>query len=333
VPTIRDVAREAGVSIATVSRVINNTGHPVNEGTRARVLAAVKALDFRPSAVAKSLSTRRAHTIGTVIPDISNPYYAEIVRGIQDTAEEAGYTALLQNTDRSVRRAAESVLLFREKLADGIIFVGGVLPEKDIREAMGRDPIRGVAIGKHGLRVPSVQIDNAAAAADAVRHLVSQGHSRIALMAGPFESQTMQDRFEGFTKGMNAHGCEIDSRLVSWGALTLESGYRRMNELLSATPSRPSALIAGSDQVAIGAIRAIEEHGLSVAVDIGVVGFDNIPFAAYFCPPLTTIDIPRYQMGVTATRLLLACIAGKEVPDVSWLPTRLIVRESSQAGC
>jgi len=332
VPTIRDVAREAGVSIATVSRVINRTGHAVSQPTRERVLSAVEVLDYHPNAVAKSLSKRTTETIGVVIPDISNPYYAEIVRGIQDGAEEAGYTAILRNTDRSPKKAIEGVVLFREKLADGGIFVGGELPESEIQKALGKKPIAGIVIGRQNVSLPSVQIDNVSAAGDVVRHLISLGHSRIAFLSGLEYSHTMEDRLKGFRTAMETHNCPVDTRLISWGLPTIDDGYRRMSALLAAAQSKPSALVAVSDQVAMGAIRAAGERGLRVPEDLAVAGFDNTPLAPFFCPPLTTIDIPRYQMGAVAIRLLLGIMNGRQVPPVSWLPTRLIVRGSTRTG-
>jgi len=330
-PTIRDVAKEAGVSIATVSRVINRIGHPVSESTRARVLAAVQALDFHPSAVAKSLSKRTAETIGVVIPDISNPYYAEIVRGIQDGAEAAGYTAILRNTDRSQRKVVEAVGLFREKMADGIILVGGELPDADLQAALGKMPIPGIVVGRQHIDLPSVQIDNVAAAADAVRHLASLGRTRIAFLSGPKGSHTMEDRFSGFLRGLELNEREYDDRFVSWGAPTVDDGFQRAETMLSDVKNRPDALFAANDQLAMGAIRAVEVSGIHVPKDVAVVGFDNTRLAAYYSPSLTTIDVPRYQIGELAIRLLLDSMAGREVPRISWLATRLVVRGSTGA--
>lgn len=329
-PTIRDVARTAGVSIATVSRVINDTGHAVSATTRERVLAAVRDLDFHPNAVAKSLSKRTAETIGVVIPDISNPYYAEIVRGIQDGAEEAGYTPILQNTDRSPRKVMSGMALFREKLADGVIFVGGELPEADIQAFINRKPIPGVVIGRQEVPLPSVQVDNAGAAGDVVCHLTSLGHTRIGFLAGLENSHTMADRVRGFREAMEGHDCPADDRLISWGLPTTDDGYRRTHELLNAASPKPSALVAGSDQLAMGAVRAVTERGFGVPQDLAIVGFDNIELAPFFCPPLTTVDIPRYQIGAAAIRILLEVLAGGKVPPISWLPTRLVVRSSTQ---
>lgn len=327
--TIRDVAREAGVSIATVSRVINNAAHTVNEATRQRVLTAVHELDYRPNAVAQSLSTSKVNTIGVIIPDISNPYYAEIVRGIQDTAEDTGHTVILHNTDRSEEQVIRGVNMFRQRMADGVIFGGGVLPTAVVDNAVASNEFRGVAIGRQAVELPAVRIDNALACADAVRHLAELGHSRIAFLAGPERSNTMQDRFAGFREGMEQNNCPYDEKLVSWGALTLNDGYRRGSDLLCDVPVKPSAVIAGNDQLGIGLIRAAQDRGMSVPQDLAVVGFDNIPLASFFRPPLTTIDIPRYQMGMTAMRVLHSLMSGREVQETSWLATRLVVRGST----
>lgn len=328
--TIRDVAKRADVSIATASRVINNSSHTVNPATRARVLAAIAELDYAPNAVAKNLSMRRAQTIEVVIPDISNPYYAEIVRGVQDVADEAHYTVILQNTDRQSQKALDGVRLLREKLVDGIIFGGGVIPGQEVSAAMGQSPNRAVVVGRQPVSFPAVRIDNAEACADVVRHLASLGHRRIAFLSGPRESKTMEDRYAGYLEGLKRHRCEQDEQLVSWGALTLEDGFNRSGALISLGAKRPTAIVAGNDQIAIGAIRAAQQAGLDVPDDIAVTGFDNIPLSQYFQPALTTIDIPRYRMGKAAMTLLLNMFLGKEVQPVIWLPTRLIVRASSK---
>lgn len=328
-PTIRDVARRARVSVATVSRVINNSSHAVNETTRARVLSVISDLDYSPNAFAKSLSTQQANTVEVIIPDISNPYYAQLVRGVQDAAEEADFTVVLHNTDQNPRKVKDALRLLRARLVDGVIFGGGVIPGKEVLTAAGHHIGRAVVIGRQEIELPAVRIDNVEPAADVVRHLASLGHSRIGFVDGPFDSNTMQDRFTGFKQGLETHGLTFDPSLVNWGPLTLEQGYHRGGALLDLGNRRPTAIITGNDQLAIGVMRGAEDRNIAVPSELAVVGFDNTPLSRFYRPSITTIDIPRYSLGYTAMQLLLDVMKGKPVADVTWLPTRLMVRGST----
>lgn len=327
--TIRDVARRADVSIATVSRVLNNSEHRVNPETRARVLTAISELDYSPNAFAKSLSTQHADTVEVIIPDVSNPYYGQLVRGVQDAADEAGYTVVLHNTDQNSRKVMDALRLLRERLVDGVIFGGGVIPCKEIIQAAGDRLSRCVVIGRQDIPIPAVRINNVEPTVDVVRHLHSLGHRRIGFVSGPFESNTMQDRFAGYKEGLEDHGISFDPDLVNWGGLALDQGYHRGKALLEATENRPTAIIAGNDQLALGVLRAAEDLGLRAPQDLAVVGFDNTPLSRFYRPSITTIDIPRYRLGYTAMNLLLELMKGKAVPEVTWLSTRLMVRAST----
>lgn len=330
VATIRDVAKQANVSIATVSRVINNVTHRVNEDTRARVLEVIEELDYHPNAVAKSLSMRKTETVGVVIPDISNPYYAEIVRGIQDAADQLGYAVVLQNTDRSQERMIRSVYLFREKLVDGIVFSGGIIPSSRLAPVLGDFHGHAVVIGRQAIDLPAVRIDNVGSAVTAVEHLASLGHSRIAFIGGPRGSTTMQDRLTGYRKGLKKVGIDFDKNLVLRATLSLESGYESADSLFSRTELKVTAIMAVSDQMAIGAIKAAAVHGLRVPEDVAVLGFDNIPLASYFEPSLTSVDIPRHAMGERSMRLLADLMSDRPTDRVIWLKCDLVERESTR---
>lgn len=332
VATIRDVAKRADVSIATVSRVINNATHRVNAATRDRVLAAIEELDYHPNAVAKSLSMRKTETVGVVIPDISNPYYAEIVRGIQDAADRLGYAVVLQNTDRSQQRMIRSVYLFREKLVDGIIFSGGVMTADRIHAALGDFRGHAVVIGRQQVDLPAVRVDNVGSAISVVEHLASLGRRRIAFIGGPRGSTTTEDRLIGYRKGLKRLGIQFERGLVVRTALSLENGYEAASLLLEAEDGTLNAIMAANDQMAIGAIKAAKDRHVSVPGDLAVVGFDNIPLSSYFEPSLTTVNIPRYRMGEVSMELLSDLIAGKETNKVEWLSCELIVRNSTRPG-
>jgi DNA-binding LacI/PurR family transcriptional regulator len=327
--TIRDVARKAQVSIATVSRVLNNSEHRVNAETRTRVLAAISELDYSPNAFAKSLSTQQARTVEVIIPDVSNPYYAQLVRGVQDAADESGYTVVLHNTDQNSVKVKGALRLLRERLVDGVIFGGGVIPAKEVEKIVGDRIDRAVVIGRQDIALPAVRIDNIEPTADIVRHLVSLGHNRIGFVNGPFESNTMQDRLVGYQRGLEAYGLELDQDLVNWGPLALDQGYHRGGVLLDRVDKRPTAIIAGNDQLAVGVLRAAEDRNLRTPSQLAVVGFDNTPLSRFYRPSITTIDIPRYRLGHTAMNLLLDRMKGKAVPEVTWLATRLMVRGST----
>jgi LacI family transcriptional regulator len=327
-PTIQDVARRAGVSIATVSRVINNSPHKVNQATRTRVLKAVRELDYRPNALAQGLILKKTMTIGIIIPDISNPYYAEIVRGIQDVADQSGYAVMLQNTDRKQDRIIKFIHLFREKLADGIIFSGGIIHGYETLSALKEMRKRVVVIGRHEVDFPAVRVDNLGGATQAVQHLIDLGHKRIGLIDGPEGSTTGVDRLMGSKSALAQNGYPVEESLIKQGDLTVKSGYVAAKELLQGS-GRPTAIFAVNDLMAFGAINAAKELGLHVPRDLSVVGFDNIPLSSYFDPPLTTVEIPIYDLGVASMRVLMDLISGNSFERVRWFKTRFLVRSST----
>jgi len=328
VPTIQDVAWMAKVSIATVSRVINNSQHKVNQATRERVLEAIRALDYRPNALAQGLILKKTMTIGIIIPDISNPYYAEIVRGIQDVADQTGYAVMLQNTDRKQDRIVKFIRLFREKLADGIIFSGGIIHGYETLSALKELRKRVVVIGRHDVDFPAVRIDNVGGATQAVQHVIDLGHKRIGLIDGPEGSTTGVDRLMGYKNALAQSGYPIEESLMKQGDLTIRSGYLAARELLQGS-DKPTAIFAVNDLMAFGAINAAKELGLHVPDDLSVVGCDNIPLSSYFEPPLTTVEIPMYDVGTAAMRMLIDLISGKPFERVTWFKTTLLVRHST----
>ena len=230
--TIHDVARRAGVSIATVSRVISESPHKVNEATRSRILKAIKDLDYRPNALAQGLIRKRSMTVGIIIPDISNPYYAEIVRGVQDVAEGLGYAVVLQNTDRKKERIINGIKVLREKRADGIIFSGGIIHGYETLSSLKELAARVVVIGRHEVDFPAVRVDNLGGAAQAVQHLLDLGHERIGFFSGPKMSTSSIDRLQGYKNALAQRGRHYEGGLVKQGNLTPESGFHAAMELL-----------------------------------------------------------------------------------------------------
>lgn len=308
-PTIRDVARAAGVGQATVSRVLNNSGY-VKPETRQRVVEAASALGFVPSSLARGLVRHATDTVGLIIPDITNPFFPAVTRGMEDAASEAGYTVFLCNTDNDPAMEALDVRRFRERRVDGIIFVGTT----DRRELVESLLAEGVPVvltdrGVSDLDVDSVLVDNAAGALAACRHLIDLGHRRIAHVAGAPHTRTGQDRWNGYRRALESAGMVYEEALVRCGDYTLGSGYRIGKELLN-MGSRPTAVFAANDLMAFGVLQAAAEAGLSVPDDLSLVGFDDVQMASMVQPGLTTVRQPAYEMGRLAMTMLLERIAG-----------------------
>jgi LacI family transcriptional regulator len=307
--TIRDVARAAGVGQATVSRVLNNSGY-VKPETRERVLQAAKELGFVPNQVARSLVRKSTATIGLVIPDITNPFFPAVTRGVEDAASESGYTVFLCNTDNDPAMEAQDVQKLRERMVDGLIFVGAT-NRHNLVETLIADGVPVVVTDRQllDLDVDSALVDNTAGARSACRHLVELGHTRIAHVAGHNLTRTGQDRLAGYRLALEEASIPFDDALVAWGDFTLDSGYRAAQVLLGRSP-RPTAVFAANDLMALGVLRAALAAGLSVPEDLSVVGFDDIQLAELVQPALTTVRQPAYEMGRIAMCMLRERIAG-----------------------
>jgi len=322
---IVDVALKAGVSIATVSRVVNETSHKVKSTTREKVLKAIQELDYRPNALAKSLLMKKTMTIGIIIPDISSPYYAEIVRGIQDVADREGYAVMLHNTDGKQERIIRYIYLLREKAADGIIFSGGIINDYETLSILAELKDRVVVIGRHAVDFPAILVDNMGGVVQAVGHLLSLGHSEIGYLGGPEGSTTAEDRLTGFRNALAQNRLVLDENRIRQGDWTPQSGYLLGKELLR-NGRRPTAIVSANDQMAFGAMNAARELRLKIPDDLAVVGFDNILLSSYFDPPLTTVQIPMYDAGTEAMRMLIHLIAGEVFDKLKLFKTNLLVR-------
>jgi DNA-binding LacI/PurR family transcriptional regulator len=317
VTTIRDVARAAGVSVATVSRVLSGSAHPVNAATRERVLSAARRLNFQPNALARGLLLRVTSTLGALVPDVGNPYYAAVLQGAQDAAQRAGYSLVLGDTGRDAARQAEHLAVFAAKRVDGVLVLGGTFRAADSRgpEALG---IPVAAIGRHPAPLPGVRIDNVAVGRLACRHLLDLGRRNVAFLAGPSSSATMRDRARGYREAMGGPG------RVIWGELTADWGAR------AAARVEADGLVCGNDLVALGALHGLHATGRRVPEDVAVVGCDDIGIASHTLPPLTSIAVPCAELGRKATELLLGLIAGNPPPPApAVLPVELRVRGSS----
>ncbi|RAL25647.1 catabolite control protein A [Thermoflavimicrobium daqui] len=302
--TIYDVAREAGVSMATVSRVVN--GNPnVKPATRKKVLDVIQQLGYRPNAVARGLASKKTTTVGVVIPDISNPFYAELTRGIEDIATMYHYNIILCNSDLKQMKEIQLIETLLEKQVDGLLFLGGAITE-DHRAIFSATPVPVVlaATKDDKNELPYVTINQIEAAKAATSILIEEGNKQIAYIGVPLtDSVTGYPRYQGYMKSLDENRYAFDENLVEIGNGRYLSGYEAMKNLLIKNKNITSVFVA-TDEMAVGAIHAALDQGLSVPKDISIMGCNNIPLAAQVRPLLSTISVPLYDIGAVAMRLL-----------------------------
>lgn len=329
--TIDDVARLAEVHKATVSRALNaQTRNQVNADTLKRVKKAARQLGYVPNAMARGLRTSKSMTIGVIIPDLMNPIFPPIIRGIEHVLQAQGYTVLIANTDShdDVEISAFESLLQRR--VDGFILATGRLDDQPVvEEAAAADvPVVLVNRGSGFGGYPLVGGDNARGIDLAINHLLELGHRHIMHAAGPPNFSTTRTRAEAFEAA--ATRAAIDHDTIFAAALTAEAGFDVADQLLARSGGRPTALVAGNDLVALGLIRRLRAAGLHCPEDVSVVGFNDMPFAEDFWPPLTTVHMPLREIGAEAARLLMRGIeSGEQDGSTLTLPVSLVVRGST----
>ena len=323
------VAELAGVSIATVSRVINGSD-AVKESTRKRVIAAIQEMNYAPNALAQSLTTKISHMIGLIVPDITNPFYAELARGAQDVADEAGFDVLICNTDGDLNKELHRLQTLRRKRVDGVILSQFELNPK-AAEFLADFGMHTVFLNKPLYEGNFDRVDiSETGVAGAIKHLVDQGHRDIAHIRGPLDTIPGLNRYDSCQAALINHGLRLNPEFVVEGNFKRDGGYMGMQRLLALDP-RPTAIFAANDLMAIGAMEAIQEAGLQIPGDIAMVGYDDIEYAALVRPKLTTVAIPKYNRGQIAVKLLLERIQeGRSDPRIVTLHPRLVVRDSSQ---
>lgn len=328
-PTIIQVAAMAGVSTATVSRVLS---HPdrVAEPTRLRVLEVVESLGYKPNVAARTLRTLRAAKILVTVPDISNPFFASVIRGAEEAARDAGYAVVVGDTrhDPSIEDQYAAMLSSRE--VDGLIFLGHRLPD-NLRPLMSKQGTRAPVVNgceySPDIGVPSVHIDNAAAGCDALEHLIALGHRDIGVITGPHVSPISRDRLAGAMQAAKRHGL-ADRLRVRVGDYSAQSAADHVPDLIA---QGVTGLFCFSDEMAMGAISAIRQAGRICPDDISVVGFDDLPLARFFQPGLTTIAQPKGDIGQQAVELLVDILRGDDSPvSQITLPHELIIRSSTK---
>ncbi len=330
--TVREVAAKAGVSTATVSRVLSGKGG-VAEDLQRKVHEAARALSYRPNRAARSLRAGSSRTVGVLIPDIENPFFTSVICGIEEVLQSTGYSLLLANYNESPEREQIHVASLRAEGIAGLIFTASRAPTEEYRRMLQSGmPMVAVSRVPDDLPIDMVGVDNAEGARTAVAHLITLGHRRIALINGPLSLNTARERQEGYRQAFRDAGLEVPEDLVRYGDFRQSGGYHAMQALLAATPP-PTAVFSASNLMTLGVLQAIHERGLEIPADIAVLGFDDMPWATSLRPPLTAVAQPAQDVGRTAARLLLERIQNGRLPRRrAVLPTRLIVRSSCGAG-
>jgi LacI family transcriptional regulator len=346
--TVRDVAARAGVSVGTVSHVITGSRRVAPE-TRRRVQESMAALGYRPNRVARSLILQRTRTLAMVIPDVANPFFGDLVRGVEEVARQRGYSVLFGNSDNDPEQEARYLEEFLERRVDGLLLVvaagrgvrspepSGDRPDGEAEEGATRGRLAELAAELPVValdRLPAtwdqdaVLVDNEGGMELVVRHLVDLGHRRLAFVGGDPTLTTGRDRRRGFLRALERRG--LAPAWVSDGAFSLESGRAQMDALLASSAPPPTAVVAGNDLLALGALLAARERGLRVPHDLSVAGFDDIVYARLADPPLTTVRQPAREMGATAAHLVFRRIDGDESPGQRIvLRPELVVRAST----
>lgn len=329
--TIYDVAREANVSMATVSRVVN--GNPnVKPATRKKVMEVIERLEYRPNAVARGLASKKTTTVGVIIPDISNIFYAELARGIEDIATMYKYNIILSNSDQNTNKELHLLNTMLGKQVDGIVFMGGNITSAHVEE-FKRSPVPIVLAGSMEStgEIPSVNIDYRQAAFDAVTAFIEEGHKNIAYVIGPLHDMiNKEQKLAGYREALEKAGLEYKEDYVVEGDYTYDSGleaWRKLTEL----DKKPTAILAGDDEMALGILHGAQDEGVVIPDQLEVIASDNTRLALMVRPQLTSIVQPLYDIGAVAMRLLTKYMNKEEVQEqIVVLPHRIEFRGSTK---
>jgi len=323
--TIADVAQHANVSISTVSRVINGLNR-VHPQTRQRVMEAVEVLHYQPSAYARGLAMQRTRTLGFIISSISDPFYVEIVRGVEEAAASEQYNLLIASQPFNME-SQRYLELFTQKRVDGMVLVG-IKTRKEVLEHLQTRGFPVALVQQEGTEnVATFLTDNYGGARRLTEHLLRLGYRHLAYIAGSNDTPDNLERFKGFRDALDHAGLAFNPNHFAQGDYYRGSGYRAMEELLERHPL-PEAVFAANDQMALDAILVLRTRGIRVPDDLAVVGFDDIPMASYALPPLTTVRQPAYELGFKAAKEVLGALRERRTPQRVVLPTQLIVRAS-----
>lgn len=336
-PTIKDVARQCGVSIATVSAVINNAEW-VPTDTRERVRYAIKELNYRPNRLAQGLKTRKSYTVGVIVSDVTNPFYTDIVRHLSHELRENDRNLVLCDSDHRFEHGEQNYRMLLEKQVDAVVLIGDSVRQSTVSEFVAQSPDVPVVAIERDYRIDGVSkllVDSEKGAFDAAMHLIQQGFTRIGMISGPLtgpgsKSYGRLHQYSGYRRALQKGGIEFDGFLVVEGDFRFSGGHEAMRQLLE-LPNRPDAVFAANDMMALGAMDAARKMGISVPDEVAVVGYDDIPIAAHTSPPLTTMAIPKEELGRSAGHLLLEHLKHptKSRPVRRIFTAKLVVRSSA----
>lgn len=326
--TIRDVAAKAGVSVATVSRTLNGIG-PVHGDTSKRVLAAARALKYVPHAAARSLSIRRSHTLGVLLPEVHGEFFSEVIRGIDVAARQRGYHILVSSSHNDAQEMAAVLRALRGRV-DGLVAMSPDPETGSISRALTSDtPV--VLLNAATNARPTIRIDNYSGARSMTDHLIALGHRYIAFITGPERNADAAERLRGYRSALGISPTAKRPHIEVPGDFTENSGYEAVPKILAMKP-RPTAIFAANDSMAVGALHALREVGMHLPEEMALAGFDDIPMARYITPPLTTVRVDIAELGRRAVETLIASIEGGGAPrKQEVIATTLVVRESCGA--
>lgn len=342
--TIKEIAAEAKVSIATVSMVLNKKDKKISETTREKILYIAQKYNYTPNTMARSLITKQTHTIGLVIPDIVNPFFPEIARGVEDKSSEFGYSVIYCNTDDKIKREDKYIKVLTEKMVDGIIFAHSSDRQMGF-DSLDKCKVPIILIDRdydNRNVIGRVIVENKEGAYMATSYLLDRGYKNIAYIAGSITTATAIGRLEGYNQALADRNITLKNNFIKVGEYKMQWGIEAVEQLLN--ENEPiDGIFCGNDLIALGAIKKLKERGLKVPEDVGIVGFDDIYLASLVEPPLTTIKQPNYEMGYKAAELLIKNIEKIRLDTIKYenkedfvkentllLPTELIVRKSTK---
>ncbi|MGO0063421.1 LacI family DNA-binding transcriptional regulator [Brevibacillus fluminis] len=326
--TIKDIAQLANVSIATVSRVLNNS-KPVRPELRERVMKVVEETGFQPNAVARSLVNKETRIIGVMIPDISNNFYSNLIYGIDSVISEYDYSLFLAISDEVVEKELKFLRLFKEKQLDGVIMASIHFLEGHFQQLQDiQVPLVVTGHDLPGYNIPTVNINNVQASYDATAYLIAQGHQKIACISGPlWDPPCGLDRLGGYRKAMRAHGLDIHDGFMQEGEFTAKSGYEAMRKIWEESV-RPTAVFVATDLMAVGVLNYLYDQGVKVPEDVSVMGFDDLEMASLTRPMLSTVHNDPYMYGRAAAEQILKQLRNEPVERMSIVPHDLVIRQS-----
>lgn len=333
--TIKDVAKLANVSVTTVSKVMNNKGE-ISEATKKRVLGVIDELNYKPNALARGMITKKTRTIGLILPDICNPFYPDVARGVEDGASKFNYNIFLCNTDNSTKKEKNYINILIEKRVDGIIFTSSLSPKQDNIINLKKSGIPVVYMDRrveYPDEINGVYINNFVGGYLATKHLIDLGHTKIGCITGNLKTLDSIERFEGYKKALKDSDISLNNELIAEGNYDIESGYECVDKLLSsnAVGKDITSIFACNDLMAYGAYKLFKQKGIRIPDDISIIGFDDIVLGQMLEPNLSTIRQPMYDMGSIASNMLIKMIEGKKLKEnVVILQPELIVRSSTR---